>query len=302
MVNPREKEGPGSVIEMLSPTRTARLVPLAGALLASLLGGCERSTPQAKSTTAPSAATATVSGTATTAPPGTSATPRIVQLDPPNGAKEVDSQRTALAVTFDRPMDREGWSWVIEGPESAPELGEARFDAAARTNTVETRLLPGRAYVLWINSPRFSYFRSAEGVPSEPLRWAFTTRAATAAPDREPARRGTAATLVGPPFAVFLDPPNGATGVDPAKAVLRATFDRPMAASWSWVKEGSDFPEATGDAYFEPGARTAAMPVRLQPGRTYVLWLNAEQYQLFRDRQGIPARPLRWVFSTRAAG
>lgn len=42
------------------------------------------------------------------------------------------------------------------------------------------------------------------------------------------------------------------------------------------------------------------MPVRLEPGRTYVLWLNSEQYQLFRDRAGNPAMPLRWVFSPAA--
>jgi hypothetical protein len=195
-------------------------------------------------------------------------------------------------------MDREGWSWVIEAPESAPDLGEAVFDAAGRTNTVLARLLPGRTYVVWVNSSRYSYFRSAEGIAAEPLRWTFTTSAATAA---TPSQAATAS-LATPPRVVLLDPPNGAGGVDPAKAVLRATFDRPMEESWSWVREPENFPEAVGKAYFEPDARTAAMPVRLQPGRTYVIWLNSEQYQLFRDRQGIPAPPLRWVFSTRPAG
>jgi RNA polymerase sigma-70 factor (ECF subfamily) len=219
-------------------------------------------------------------------------------LDPPNLATNVDPLRATLAVTFDRPMDREGWSWVIEGPESAPDLGEAAFDAAGRTNTVVARLLPGRTYVVWVNSQRYSYFRSAAGVPAEPLRWTFTTRGAAAA-------AGSLASMASPsapPRVVLLDPPNGATGVDPAKTVLRATFDRPMEEGWSWIAEGDNFPETAGKAYLEADSRTAAMPVRLQPGRTYVVWLNSEQYQMFRDRRGIPAPPLRWVFSTRPAG
>jgi hypothetical protein len=97
---------------------------------------------------------------------------------------------------------------------------------------------------------------------------------------------------------VRLEPANGATGVDPATTVLRATFDRAMEAGWSWVTEGHSFPETTGPAYFESDARTAALPVRLAPATTYVVWLNSEQYQMFRDLAGVPAAPLRWQFST----
>jgi hypothetical protein len=227
--------------------------------------------------------------------------PRVISLDPPNGAADVDPGRASISVTFDRAMDRDGWSWVIEGPETAPELGEAVFDAEARVNTVQTHLLPGHTYVVWVNSPQYSYFRSNAGVPAQPLRWTFTTRSAPSAPGSDgPAVTALAAHAVAPRV-ITLDPPNGATGVDPTKALLRATFDRPMEESWSWVTEGADFPTATGKAYFEPDGRTAAMPVRLEPGRTYVLWLNSEQYQLFRDRAGNPAMPLRWVFSTRPA-
>jgi RNA polymerase sigma-70 factor (ECF subfamily) len=270
------------------------------------LGACDRGTPQIQVTTertpetaAPTWAPPTATPAALQAPPADA--PRVVTLDPPNGATAVDPARPTLAVTFDRAMDREGWSWVIEGPETAPELGEATFDATARTNTVQARLQPGRTYVVWVNSPQYSYFRSAQGVPSPPLRWTFTTR--PAAPGQVVAGQGPGPVAAhgGPPHVVELDPPNGAVDVDAATAVLRATFDRPMEPSWSWVTEGSHFPQATGKAYFEPDARTAAMPVRLEPGQTYVIWLNSENYQLFRDLQGTPAPPLRWVFTTRAS-
>lgn len=267
------------------------------ALLLAITGCDRRAVPDAERASKPAA-----EPTATTAPSRPSAAaPQVVRLDPPNGARDVDATRNSLAVTFDRAMDPEGWSWVIEGPESAPDLGEAVFDATAHTNTVQARLLPGKTYVLWINSPRYSYFRSVEGVPVQPLRWSFTTRAGTGGGAAPPSRIGSEGALLLPPRVVAMDPPNGATGVDPAKAILRATFDRPMEASWSWVREGTNFPEARGEAYFEPDGKTAAMPVRLQPGQTYVIWLNQGEYQFFRDRSGTPARPLRWIFSTRQA-
>ena len=233
----------------------------------------------------------------TAAPP---APPQVVALDPPQGAVDVDPDRGHLAVTFDRPMDPEGWSWVIEAPETAPDLGAASFDPGGRTNTVVAKLQPGRTYVVWINSARYSYFRDRAGTPAAPLRWTFSTRP-QAAVGMVPSGRGRgAAPPLTVPRLVRLDPPNGSTGVDPATTALRATFDRPMEASWSWVTEGHSFPETTGQAYFEPDGRTAVLPVRLVPGHTYLVWLNSEQYRLFRDLAGVPAEPVRWQFSTAA--
>ena len=143
-----------------------------------------------------------------------------------------------------------------------------------------------------------------------PVRWTFTTgpAVATGAAGAVPAAAKPAAAVAAPrpaadaPHAVVLEPANGATQVDAASVtVLRATFDRPMEGSWSWVREGGDFPETTGSAYFEEDGRTAALPVRLEPGRTYVVWLNSSRYQLFRDASGTPAPPLRWSFSTAGA-
>jgi RNA polymerase sigma-70 factor (ECF subfamily) len=283
----------------------AATIPAAAALAAAFaLAGCGRDVPQLNVSAAPPAQP-----------------PHVVAFDPPDGATDVDPSRTRLAVTFDRPMDPQGWAWVIEGPDTAPDLGDASFDASGTTNTVAAHLEPGRTYVVWINSTRYDHFRDRSGTPAVPVRWTFTTRSATApavAPaiasaETTPAanaapRETTPAADVAPrpapdaPHVIALEPPNGATQVDAASVtVLRATFDRPMEGSWSWVREGGDFPETTGSAYFEEDGRTAALPVRLEPGRTYVVWLNSSRYQLFRDASGTPAPPLRWSFSTAGA-
>jgi len=232
------------------------------------------------------------------ASPAPAAAPRIVALDPADGDTAVDPTRTTLSATFDREMDHEGWAWVIEGPATAPDVGESSWDATFRKSTVKVRLEPGRTYTLWINSPQYSYFKDLRGVPLEPVRWTFTTRNGAAAGPLAP----LAAHSVAPPQVVAFDPPNGATGVDPSLKQLRATFDRPMEKSWAWVTEGSEsFPETTGEAFFEAGARTVALPVRLAPGRTYIVWLNSDEHLLFRDDRSTPLRPVRWTFTTRAA-
>jgi RNA polymerase sigma-70 factor (ECF subfamily) len=106
--------------------------------------------------------------------------PHVVAFDPPLGATNVDPARTVLAVTFDRPMDREGWAWVIEDKSTAPDIGESSWDASLRTNSAPVKLEPGKTYVVWINSPQYSYFKDPQGRPATPVRWSFTTRAAAA--------------------------------------------------------------------------------------------------------------------------
>lgn len=102
--------------------------------------------------------------------------PAVIAVDPPNGATDVDPSRTTLSATFDRPMDPEGWAWVIEHPSTAPDLGDSTWDAAVRTNTAKVRLEPGRSYVIWLNSPQYTYFKDRQGIAAAPYRWTFTTR------------------------------------------------------------------------------------------------------------------------------
>ena len=282
-------------------TTVRRALLLPGLLLA--LTACGETPPPIETTSTATAAPAPF------APPdaaGFAAAPRAIAFDPPAGATDVDPARTTLTVTFDRPMDREGWAWVVESPETAPEIGESSWDASLRSNTAQVRLAPGRSYVVWINSRTYAYFRDQAGKAAEPVRWTFSTAAAdgSAGPPVPGPVAAHAPRPAAAPQVRALVPPNGARDVDPAAvSELRVEFDRPMAEGWSWVTEGgATFPPMAGKGYQTADRRAAALPVRLEPGRTYVIWLNSQQYDGFRGADGTPLPPLRWEFSTARAG
>ena len=153
----------------------SRRLRLGGLVVVFALGcGGDASTPKLSVTTTPGPA----SGPGAIA--DLNAPPHVVAFDPPLGATNVDPARTTLAVTFDRAMDREGWAWVIEDKATAPDIGESTWDAAVRTNSAPVKLEPGKTYVVWINSPQYSYFKDPQGRAATPVRWSFTTRAAAA--------------------------------------------------------------------------------------------------------------------------
>jgi len=103
--------------------------------------------------------------------------PRVVSTSPQNGAIDVDPKLDKLTVMFDRPMDREGWSWVKETDANFPETaGEPSFDAQRKTNTLPVRLKPATTYTVWCNSDQFKMFTDDQGRPAVPFRWTFTTR------------------------------------------------------------------------------------------------------------------------------
>jgi len=104
------------------------------------------------------------------------------------------------------------------------------------------------------------------------------------------------------PRIVELDPPDGALDVEPGARLLRVVFDRPMAEGWSWVTEGEEsFPKRLGRASQSEDRREAYLPVELEAGRAYVVWLNSDQHLDFADPAGTPLPPFRWTFATRAA-
>ncbi len=72
--------------------------------------------------------------------------------------------------------------------------------------------------------------------------------------------------------------------------------------TWSWT-EGSAYatPKLEGKIHYEPDKRTCVMPVKLEPGKTYVLGINSERFRGFKDSDGRSALPYLVVFRTRAA-
>jgi len=162
----------------LAPRRLAAVALAAAAFLA-----CRQQPPAVTTTTAPALASSAAPIPVAPAAAGAAAdAPHALRFDPPLGASDVDPARTTMSVTFDRPMDRDGWAWVVESQESAPEVGDSSWDFGATTNTAQVKLQPGRTYVVWLNSAQYPYFRDLQGHTLPPIRWSFTTTAPAPAP------------------------------------------------------------------------------------------------------------------------
>jgi RNA polymerase sigma-70 factor (ECF subfamily) len=121
--------------------------------------------------------------------------------------------------------------------------------------------------------------------------------------DQRPARTDPAILAELPPVVVDIEPKLGATDVDPALREIRVTFSKPMRdKSWSWTS-GKMYatPRTNGEIHYENGRRTCVMPVKLEPGRTYVMGINSERFHGFQDADGRPALPYLLAFRTRAS-
>lgn len=108
-----------------------------------------------------------------------------------------------------------------------------------------------------------------------------------------------------PPVVVRTLPQSGDTAIDAAKVKeIRVTFSKDMTdKSWSWSQISDDtFPQMTGEIRYQQNKRTCVAPVKLEPGRTYVIWLNSQKYGNFKDADGRPAVPYLLVFETKATG
>jgi RNA polymerase sigma-70 factor (ECF subfamily) len=104
------------------------------------------------------------------------------------------------------------------------------------------------------------------------------------------------------PVVVKTEPQAGLTDVDPAAVTeIKVTFSKDMeSGNVSWVRTGKDtFPNATGKAHFLDDKRTCALPVKLESGKSYVIWLNKEPYASMMDKEGHKAVPYLLVFETR---
>ncbi len=103
--------------------------------------------------------------------------PKVVSMVPANHQKDVDPGIKELRVTFDVPMGG-GCSWTGGGPEfpTVPDGKQASWSSDHKTCTLPVDLKPGTSYRLGLNSPSFRNFRSAAGIPLEPVVYEFKTR------------------------------------------------------------------------------------------------------------------------------
>ena len=115
------------------------------------------------------------------------------------------------------------------------------------------------------------------------------------------AQEHTVASL--PAVVVKTEPQAGLRNVDPNITEIQVTYSKKMLdKSWSWGQISDDtFPQTTGEPRYLRDGKTCVLPVKLEPGRTYVRQLNSLKgtFANFKDTQRRPAVPYLLVFETR---
>ena len=104
------------------------------------------------------------------------------------------------------------------------------------------------------------------------------------------------------PVVVKTVPEAGSKDVSPGEMEIRVTFSKDMMnGSWSACQISDEtFPKSgDGKMHYLPDKRTCVMPVKLEPGKTYVIWLNRGQFQAFRDTYRNSSVPYLLVFQTK---
>lgn len=104
-----------------------------------------------------------------------------------------------------------------------------------------------------------------------------------------------------PAVVVKTIPEAGTDDVDSKLSEIKVTFSKDMTdKSWSWSTVSKEsFPEVNGQPKYLAGKRTCVLPVKLEPGKTYGIWLNSEKFGNFKSADGRSAVPYLLVFKTK---
>jgi hypothetical protein len=224
-----------------------------------------------------------LTGTLLTACESDNIPPEVVSTSPQNNAQDVDADLTEITVTFNEPMMDESWSWAQENEESFPEMTEDPYYTDNNTKAVlPVKLEKNKDYVIWINTENRTNFKDKAGNSVKPYKLEFKTAGGE------------------PPKVISTSPKNGAKDVDPDTDEIWVEFDKTMMdESWSWAYENEDeFPEMTGDPSYTENYTKNTLPVKLEPDKEYVVWINTEKLKNFKDEDGTPAEPFEFKFKT----
>ena len=103
------------------------------------------------------------------------------------------------------------------------------------------------------------------------------------------------------PVVIKTIPQAGAEDVDPKLTEIKVTFSKDMTDdSWSWSQDSeATFPKTTGNPHYEKDKRTCVLPVKLEAGKTYAIWINTAKFENFTDTDGRSAVPYLLVFQTK---
>jgi hypothetical protein len=104
------------------------------------------------------------------------------------------------------------------------------------------------------------------------------------------------------PVVVKTIPEAGTADVDPTSTEIQVTFSKEMHdGSWSWSQVSKEsFPAVDGKPKYRADKRTCVLPVKLNAGKTYAIWLNSQKFGNFKDADGHPAVPYLLVFKTKS--
>ena len=103
------------------------------------------------------------------------------------------------------------------------------------------------------------------------------------------------------PVVIKSVPEAGSASVDPSTTEIRVTFSKEMQpGAWSWgMMDKETYPGTSEAPKYLDDKRTCVLPVKLQPGKTYAVWINSEKLHNFKDTKGQIAVPYLLVFKTR---
>jgi|GEM_PF-1079640 len=113
------------------------------------------------------------------------------------------------------------------------------------------------------------------------------------------ARRQLAGLNTNTPLVINTTPRALDNRVDPAITKMTVTFNKTMMdGNWSWTGGGDTFPQMTGQPSYDASRTTCSLPVKLQPGKVYVVGINGGKFTNFKTPQQVPATPYLIVFAT----
>jgi hypothetical protein len=126
---------------------------------------------------------------------------------------------------------------------------------------------------------------------------------ALAAPqsDKKPKAMGIDGVKTAPPVVVATEPRAGADDVDPTLTEIEITFSKDMQdGNWAFAQVSKEmFPETTGKPRYLDDKRTCVLPVKLEPGKTYIIALNKPPFDSFMDTEKRKAMEYMLVFETK---
>jgi hypothetical protein len=102
------------------------------------------------------------------------AEPKVLRMNPSNGASNVSPGLSQITVTFDQPMG-DGFSWTGSGTTYPETTGQPFWQDNQTTCVLPVRLKPNWTYRFGLNSFSYKNFRSRQGVPLTPVTWEFST-------------------------------------------------------------------------------------------------------------------------------